>query len=450
MVRCTHATFSIEKFVAALCEKARVVIAPSGPPLVLATGCSGMGGPTLVLRSIIGSAHRVREIFASECRPATAHTLAANVSPEHIFADVAAAAVSGEARASCLLHQRNCPVPQDEEDLFIAGFVCKGNSAQNPTRFREDAAASHHMATFWAVRQHLERRKPKVAVLENVAGLQLPRGGSQTDTMLSYILDQLRWPFYTVAVVRAAGHPLPTARPRLYFLLARSDVGDAALLATRAEDLIRHASAMPRHHCETFFGDTAATSWWQENGAVVRPKGWARADLVIEAEYAQAIARITAQGAARLPDPIQLPPLSERESSKHLTGRTPWLRAQCDVYHEIAKHEASSLGPELGSTDYQHALADIGQSANRGRVCVDGSVPTVCTSTALWSYKLHRMITPSELLALNGFPDYNLSTLSWFEATSLAGNGMCSAALACVLLPALAALGHATWPSGTA
>ena len=60
------------------------VVADSPEPLILATGYSGLGTPSLVLHAIIGM-QRVREVLSSEMKESAAFFLIKNVYPCHVF-----------------------------------------------------------------------------------------------------------------------------------------------------------------------------------------------------------------------------------------------------------------------------------------------------------------------------------------------------------------------------
>ena len=64
---------------------------------------------------------------------------------------------------------------------------------------------------------------------------------------------------------------------------------------------------------------------------------------------------------------------------------TPWLQAQIDIYEMII----ASI-PGAASTPMYHALADVGQSAYRGAISVQGTLPSISTSSRLFSYQLKR------------------------------------------------------------
>ena len=72
---------------------------------------------------------------------------------------------------------------------------------------------------------------------------------------------------------------------------------------------------------------------------------------------------------------------------------------------------------------------------------MDGCIPTVCTSTSLYSFKRHAFLSPEEVHSMHGFHGYNFQGLSKMQAFNLIGNGMVSTSVALVLLPILRHLG---------
>lgn len=379
----------------------------------------------------------LHEAIASECSRTAAHALAVNVSPVHIFTD--AKCTAGKRNAACFVHARRCPVPRGPLDLAIVGFSCKGNSSLNVDRFREDATQSHHAQTFHHAVAFIQSMRPRAAILENVEGVRMARGGSGPDAkepVLQWLLDQLRGiSGYTVAYKTITGHPLPTQRPRVYFILMRDDAGTCAeQVLADINSLTAQVGCMPTHHCTSFLEDSP--SWWPSPTDSPETSCGASASAESEAQYSTSLSAAFKAAGQRLDPDARLPPIADRESRFALRA-TPWMRAQVDTYNEIVKKELRNMRPDAEP----HAVADVSQTSHRGKVCVEGFVPTIATSSKLWSYKLHRLATPSELMAFNGFSDYNFSGLSWTDATALAGNGMCSTALCVVLLPILTALG---------
>lgn len=87
---------------------------------------------------------------------------------------------------------------------------------------------------------------------------------------------------------------------------------------------------------------------------------------------------------------------------------------------------------------------DVSQSHQRRKSSYSwtGTLPTVTTSTVLYSFKRDSIILPLELLMVHGFPrDMILPAgLSPSNFKSLVGNGMCAPSLACALMAATLAL----------
>lgn len=82
---------------------------------------------TFSLRSILGR-RGFQEIFTSENDRHAAAVVLVNLSPQHVFNDIAEVARPGR-RTPCWKHQgRLCPVPNCKQDLFASSFVCKGFS----------------------------------------------------------------------------------------------------------------------------------------------------------------------------------------------------------------------------------------------------------------------------------------------------------------------------------
>ena len=67
-------------FVARMMTQDKSVVADNPEPLILATGCSGLGTPSLVLHAIIGS-----QVLSSVMKESAAFFLIKNVYPCHVF-----------------------------------------------------------------------------------------------------------------------------------------------------------------------------------------------------------------------------------------------------------------------------------------------------------------------------------------------------------------------------
>ena len=106
-------------------------------------------------------------------------------------------------------------------------------------------------------------------------------------------------------------------------------------------------------------------------------------------QYSEAFRVAYEKAGARVKD-ATLRPRSERMSAKagHFNG-APWLMAQVDVYEMIIESlvKTHSLDVEVS---HFHAVADVGQSTHRGAVCLQGTIPSLSTSSRIFSYKLNR------------------------------------------------------------
>ena len=88
--------------------------------------------------------------------------------------------------------------------------------------------------------------------------------------------------------------------------------------------------------------------------------------------------------------------------------------------------------------------AQVSQSADRGTVTYTGMLPTLTTSSLLWSYKHHRFLLPEELFHAHGVSpsSYSLYGLTAGQARLLIGNSMSATTLSLVLVAVLAGLGR--------
>jgi len=435
--------------------------------LVLATGCSGLGTPTIVARAILGH-DRVLEIMAAEKCPSAAMFLMRACKPEHIFIDMRDL---DESRiAPCFSHcGKACNIPCVVElDMYVCGFVCKDNSPQNPKRFKEDPirmqGESNHMDTFYSCRKFVASRKPKIAILENVwDGCTSGRGSGASGTVMDFLLDDKEHglraiPGYEVATFKISGTDvqIPMLRQRVFFLLTRTDVCSAAAAEAAFDHLRKHVSSAV-HDVRSFLlppGSPTLRHWAGRFPGAGEPLPPSEpGDLTIDACAVHSKYTVASEKAFRLalsskclPAGWSLLPLDQRPSQKRAVQIAAFAKANIDMAFELIRHTLSSW-PE-GERNKVSPVADVSQSINRRRFSVDGLVPTLTTSSRIWGYNLGRFITPSELLILHGLPDdvavNHIGGLSWQDVTTLAGNGMIAPALGLVMCSALIALGRHT------
>jgi hypothetical protein len=103
------------------------------------------------------------------------------------------------------------------------------------------------------------------------------------------------------------------------------------------------------------------------------------------------------------------------------------------------KDQDQGCGDGVGNV--RKGLADVSQSCTRGQFSYSGRLNTCVRASLVWSFDLHRPLTPAELMSLHGWADYDFAHLKWSVGTSLVANGMTATQLSLVLLPALDLLG---------
>jgi hypothetical protein len=179
----------------------------------------------------------------------------------------------------------------------------------------------------------------------------------------------------------------PEWRSRVFFLGTRLGGGILQQLVSDTELLQRELSALPiRHRLESCVAKVMTTS--------TCPPCASDADKVKQAsEYAADFAKSYGKAKKRLGKDSQLKPVHERASYIHaqqLAGTTPWIRAQIDVREMLYK---ASTMPDPSKHEMYHPVADVGQSAYRGAIHVQGTLPSLSTSTRLWSYSWNKSAT---------------------------------------------------------
>lgn len=422
----TNDRFSLPDF----CEQllASLQLRRSGKPLHFATAFSGSGAPSLVLSCLLEDG--VVELFSSEKELSACHALMRNTKTRHIYEDAMAAAQKKKP-AWCCQHGRLCDIPAGKQDLYIAGFTCKGNSTQNPNRFTESPAESKHFEAFEACILHIKNHKPVSFILENVTGVLMKESSDSEKKFIEVLMGKMKEeiPEYEVGYVKITAAPLPTSRPRIYWIGHTN--ASVKEVVVQIEKLISTVSGWKVHHVDSFLdaADDPSIAKWAILGSSMKSAH----EIDEAASYASALAKARDKAGKRLPQALSWPAVPDRES-RHCTEVLPWLKAQVDCYEQICSFMSIARSNE-------HWLADVSQTSNRGSVKLTGTVPTLTTSSRLWSYKLHRELTPDECMRIHGFSQYDLRGLSTSEAKAIIGNMMAGTALAIILCPVLRSLG---------
>ena len=324
----------------------------------------------------------------------------------------------------------------------------------------EDATQSKHFQSFEACVNFIRLASPDIAVLENVSGIASVKKSGEDENVLSVVMKQLNeiegyeWqPFNLETYV------LPSLRSRVYFIGTRG--GNLKKIADMVQSCSEAAKLMPRHHVETFLLKKPEMSPYAGK-TLSAPESDEQSKLQGKAAYTSCLAKARERALKRQYGQIASDQeVAEHAESKYCSDATAWMQSQVDVYHQVVGNLKMEEQPHHGhgiadatcqhstiaircSRDYgflRHA-AQVGQSTERGQVFVHGMIPTLATSSKLWSFECHREILPEELMSMQGLSDYNFAGLTLGQCKNLIGNSMASTTLAVVLIPCFAALGQ--------
>jgi DNA (cytosine-5)-methyltransferase 1 len=164
--------------------------------LSLATDCSGMETPVMALHNLnVG----VNHVFSCDVDKHVKATIMANYPPKKFFDD--------------LTKRDNTKAPT--ADLYVAGFPCQPFSNAGLKQGFSDARGRGEI--FWHVRDYLEKKKPKVFVLENVSGLVKINGGEYYRAILESLHALKTYDIYD-KIMDTKEHGIPHNRRRIYFV----------------------------------------------------------------------------------------------------------------------------------------------------------------------------------------------------------------------------------------
>lgn len=300
----------------------------------------------------------------------------------------------------------------------------------------------------------LRQTKPKSAVLENVAGLELRYvyDGEERITCLEFILRLLRreCPEYLFGVIppaltcpSAAGYRV--RRPREYILVAsKSHYGEylnEAAFSTAAERIFASlvefaAQAMPSaREPASLSADVPAGVAAQapSRTAVVFCRCSFRAPCPKHPCSSQCLCH---------GDPSRSDQCAWRRRHQEAWSRVPpawqeysyfedlWSTFGIDAEMRVSSPRERDLlnlrvAEHGGVLQCRSALLDISQSYGWDQWRTDGIVPTLATSSAIFSVGTGRRLTPQHLFALMGFPStHRYEDLAPNKLGMLVGNTM--------------------------
>ncbi|GAG05450.1 unnamed protein product, partial [marine sediment metagenome] len=176
--------------------------------LRVGTDCSGIEAPIQALQNL-----RVpfRHVFSSETDKSCIATIRANYSPDIIFGETDGPFPEGDIRK-----RRVESVP--EVDLYVCGFPCQPFSIRGARKGLRDLRGDVFESGCLPV---IRAKKPRLFILENVAGLMSTNGGSdwrRLKRLLGTLCDYHLW----WGILNTKDFGLPQNRPRLYIVGSRA------------------------------------------------------------------------------------------------------------------------------------------------------------------------------------------------------------------------------------
>jgi DNA (cytosine-5)-methyltransferase 1 len=173
---------------------APVAVFPLDAPLLLATDCSGLGSPFLVLMRM---GLPCRHIWASDSEKACRTMLRHHCAPELLFRSI-------EERSGQTLPQ---------PDLYVVGFPCQPFSGAG-NRLGFDGEGGQ---IFFKVLETIRLTRPKVFLLENVDGLRSAAEGTCLDSIVESLLNLQMYNIYW-QTLNTKDHGIPHNRARIFFV----------------------------------------------------------------------------------------------------------------------------------------------------------------------------------------------------------------------------------------
>lgn len=430
--------------------------------LVIGTACSGSGAPCHALAQLVGD-RNYEELFASELHAGTRTFLLENYDMKHLYFDIVSARTGGR----CAVHDQRCPpvenLTQDPIDIYISGFVCKLFSQESSDRYVDGDVQNLFISTdpkvaakalpFIESSRWIRRNSPRIAILENVAGLlkksaktsssaefQAPldfvlRGVLRGEELPDEEIGLSLIPGYVVKVfkLQSKSFGLGQTRTRLYFVMVHESVGDMMVLD--------HIGALLTKFQSVIDLPTEGPVWdAMRVGAAC--DGWSPRD---DEKQPPVLSWVT-QGKTR----TEFDRLKEGLGYEHASDQTyhqysrwcrgqfgeAWMSGLCG--REVEQLDLLWLQTEVGERN--RLITDVVKSIGRGAHRSDGLAPTLTTNSKIYDFRYHRLLTPPDLLALHGF---NLDTVVFPSQLKrsfyslLAGNAMSVPCIGAVLTAVL-------------
>ena len=402
---------------------------PRARKLRVGTLCSGTDSPVKAIKHLIGG-HNMEHVFTCDFDVMSQKFIQANFEPNHMYHNTSEFAIPTGGYC-CICGDHQCQAMMEPLDVLVVGFPCKPHSIQNVNRFEDTDVWSKPAAQpFKHVAMYLRAlpQPPRVAILENVAGIQARKSGS---TVKDFQLNQQHVDFvmrgqmkkdgksvklgleylteYHVLTLKgdAQSCGLPHKRTRVFFVLLHK-----AFFSKQAVDLFEQKHElvgkrpMPKGNMEKF----------------LQPEPGVEDDSdEDEGPWGVGIIKRRRRSATSVdPSAMALPPAAARDSiafrNKHnlplrdAPGGRPFSdmapRALLQSLHSVREVETIDamycLYAKKNDGEYPEKMAiDISQSLNRQRLRIGWTnTPTTKTDIVYGMQKL----TLRQLFRIQGWP----------------------------------------------
>ena len=360
----------------------------AGVGLNVGTDCSGAEAPIWALKAM-GIKHKHK--FSCDWKKPVRDFIAAVSPPEGPIFDN-------------MLKRKRADIP--DVDLYVCGFPCTPYSSlrRHKTRLLQEVAAK----PFTELLKVLEERKPALAVLENVVGIE---------AVLQKVCQRLgKLGCYLVIVVKIDSEALgvPLKRPRYYFILVRKDVSiskNVLALASLCKAIRKGCTEPVRGTVLDLLLPSQRTPATPQRtrakqstvGKAVDPKYARRKDVRCKWKAKHAAFR----------KKFALSPPTSFEDSDALGLQNPRQREMWQLL--VNTHRGKKI------------IADVSQNIDRCRVSTNCVCPTVTPHSTLCIQAVSRALSPMDTLAMHFFPVHRMKIPTAVKAEtlrSLGGNTM--------------------------
>ena len=356
----------------------------TGVQVRVGTDCSGAEAPIWALRAMgIKHVHK----FSCDWKKPVRDFIAAVSPPEGpIFEN--------------MLTRKMDDIP--DMDLYVCGFPCTPFSflRRHKTRLLKEAAAK----PFMKLLKVLEERKPALAVLENVVGIE------KVMQQVCKMLGKLGCYFVIVVKIDSEALGVPLRRPRYYFILVRKDVS----ITKNLDSLASLGKAIMKGCTEPVKGTVL--------DLMLPPQPTDARQMTVNKAEGKKMAHVGALGCTRCKWQAK-----HAEFRKKFALSPPTSYKDSDALGLQIPRQRESWQLLVNAHRGQKIIADLSQNIDRCRVSTNGVCPTVTPNSILCVQAASRQLSPMDTLAMHFFPVHRMKIPTTVKARtlrSLGGNTM--------------------------